>query len=435
MRGEMVDGSGKAISPPVEMVWSRLPRPKNIDPAKSYFGTHISLSPYYIHLARNIGHRTVRLHDTSMIAKWAIAEPEPEKWEFHDAGVTAAKNGGLEILGMLDGAPKWASATPRDEGGYWGIWNIPNAPNAPAMWENYVRSVVSHYKGRIDRWEIWNEPWGKWWLSSGGTPELYAELSKRAYRVAKAANPNSHIIGVDTYRGFENNWTEPVLKNANSDFYDSFSFHDYNDAFYGGPEPSPVAQAKIFNDLQNKYGRAKPLWNTEGGVFNVGSFYAPETGGMAASNQPAYVVRYDVTNMAAGVQAYYIYAIHTDPSMIDRETRLTEHDRAVGPMLAARAVLASLVDGAGKPVRQNAAQGVDDYLYANGVRVLWSYDGASREVNIPRGMRALDVWGNAINTKGKVALGPEPVYFVKPSVERADPRVHFRDYPFIGVIR
>ncbi|MDQ3814449.1 MAG: hypothetical protein M3347_10920, partial [Armatimonadota bacterium] len=392
------------------------------DPAQSYFGTHISLTPYYIELTRRIGHRKVRLHDTSMIGKWAIAEPEPGQFQFFDEAVTATKNGGLEILGMLDGAPKWASAMPREEGGYWAIWNIPNAPDAPARWENYVRTVVGHYKGRIDRWEIWNEPWGKWFIGSGGPPELYADLMKRAYRVAHEANPQSYIIGVDTYRGHEDTWTEPVLKNANSAYYDGFSFHDYNDAFYGGPEPFPVAQAKVFNDLQRKYGEAKPLWNTEGGIFGVGSFYAPETGGMAAQNQPAYAVRYDVTNMAAGVQAYYVYAIHTDPGMGDHETRLTEFDRAVGPLLAARAVLASFVDGAGMPQRLDAPPGVDDYRYPTGVHVVWSHDGAPHDIPLPQGMKALDVWGNAIEIEraageksgaAVVTVGPEPVYLVK----------------------
>ena len=113
-------------------------------------------------------------------------------------------------------------------------------------------------------------------------------------------------------------------------------------------------------------------------MFGVGSFYAPQTGGMPVSQQLAYVVHYDVTMMGAGVQKFFLYAIHTDPMMGDISTVQTENDRAIRPLLGARTVPASLVD-AGRPTRTEPVKGVDCYAFPpqNGrvMRVLWSYDG------------------------------------------------------------
>jgi hypothetical protein len=353
-----------------------------------------------------------------MLGKWPIAEVEPGQFRFYDEGVTAAHRGGLRILGMLDGAPTWTSSKPR-EGGYWGIWNIPDKPGAVAQWENYVRTVTGHYKGRIDDWEIWNEPWGDWFRGAGGSAELFGQLSRTAYAAAKSANPNVYVIGIDTYRGHED-WTNAVLSHAGPQHYDGFSFHDYNDALYGGPQAVPQDNAAHFLAIQKAYGTPKPLWNTEGGLFGVGSWYAPETGGLSATIQPAYIVRYDVTYMAAGVKAFFLYAIHTDGGMGEIETRTNEHDRAVKPILAARAVLASLVDGLGQPQRSEPAKGVDHYTYprdakqGRSVSVLWSYDGAPHSVPVPRGVRVLDVWGNSVRPQsGKVTITPEPIYWLR----------------------
>lgn len=419
LTGTVVDAQGKALSAPVVLVWARLPRPRTIAPNNSYFGIHIPLSPYYIKLARAIGARWARLHDTSMIGKWAVEETAPGRFEFHDDGVTAAHDGGLAILGMLDGAPAWTTTKPR-EGGYWGLWNIPDKPDALGEWQTYVRTVTTHYKGRIDTWEVWNEPWGRWWLGSdnpNATPQLYAQLMQLADTTAHAANPNVQIVGVDTYRGSDEAWTEPVLKASGTNAYDIFSFHDYNDSLCGGPDNFALAEARTFDALQSKYGTPKPLWDTEGGLFSGGSFYAPETGGLPAQDQPAYIVRYDVCMMGAGVRKFFPYAAPTDPAMGDIETSLTEYDRAVKPLLAARAVLASLVDGAGRPVRSEPVKGMDDYTFPaqNGKRVsvVWSYDGTPHTLPVPKGARALDIWGNALPAGKAVTVGVEPVYLVR----------------------
>lgn len=411
LTGEVVSRDGSTLSSPVDLVWARLPRPRDIAPEKSFFGIHIPLTKANIALCRAIGHRWTRLHDSSMIGKWAIAEPEKGRWEFHDEGITAAHDGGMAVLGLLDGAPAWATKKPRATSGYWGVWNIPDGTE---NWENYVRTVVRHYKGRIDHWEIWNEPWGEWWTGAGGTPARYAELMKAAYRTAKAANPKVTIVGIDTYRGKP--WTEETLAAAGLDHMDAFSFHDYNEALYGGPESQAHLDARQYNDAMSKHGTPKPLWNTEGGPGLMGSFYVPEAGGIGPREQLAQAVRFDVTSMAAGVKVFFLYAIHRDPPMGPGNYNAIEHDRTIRPNLAARAVLASLVDGAKCLGRTEPAPGMDCYEFeqtdGKRVSVLWSYCGDPISFTPPDGSMALDIMANALPA-GKITVGIEPVYLVR----------------------
>lgn len=412
LEARVVDVAGRALSAPYALVWARLPRPKNIDPERSYFGSHLPLSQSYFDIARRTGVRRTRLHDVSMISKWSVVEPERDRFQFFDEGVDLAHRSGIAVLGMLDGAPGWTSTRPRE--GYWGIWNIPDRPDAPDRWENYVRRIVGRYKGRINAWEIWNEPWGRWWSASdnpNATPQLYGDLSRRAYAAAKAVYPGVTILGIDTYPGSA--WTADVLAHVGPEHFDGFSFHEYNDAPFGGPDAIPFLRRKEFIAAQARHGRPKPLWNTEGGLFGVGSWFAPETGGMPVAQQPAYIVRFDVTQMAAGIRAFFLYAIHTDPTLGAIDTATTEYDRSVKPILAARAVLASLVDGLGTPVRSEPVRGVDLYTYPGGkVRVLWSYDGERHTVKKPRGVTVRDVWGNPLPAAATLSVGSEPIYLV-----------------------
>ncbi|BCM91204.1 hypothetical protein IAD21_03068 [Abditibacteriota bacterium] len=421
LRATLQDEKGQALSLPTEFVWARLPRPKALtNPEQSYFGLHIPFAPVYIGIARNLGQRFVRLHDASMIGKWPIAEPEEGRFEFYDEQVNAAHAAGLAILGMLDGAPRWATTQPR-EGGYWGIWNIPDKPDALDKWRHYVATVTGHYKGRIDAWEVWNEPWGDWWISShnpNATPQLYAKFLQAANEEAHRANSGATVVGVDTFSGHDDNWTKPVLAQTGTSAFDVFSFHDYNDALAGGTGSRVENNAAHFRELQDDVGPAKPLWNTEGGPGDIGSFYAPTTGGLPFNAQAAYMVRYDVASLAAGIKHFFVYAVHSGSPMGDPNYRALEHDFAPRPLLAARAVLASLVDGRGTPKTKALARGLTCYAFmptkiergGREIDVVWS-DGAATTLTVPRGFEALDVWGNAMKMgNGRLSVGAEPIY-------------------------
>ncbi len=417
LHGAVVDPAGKELSAPAEMIWSRIPRPREISADQSFFGLHFPLTPGWIQAARNMGVRWERLISVSDATEWQVVEPKQGEWHWYDSGIDLAHHNGIAILGMLQTVPQWATTNPRNRTGFWAGWNVPDKPGAMDAWGAYVGKVVKHYKGRISHWSVWNEPWGNFLVDAGGTAADFARLQMIAYEQAKKASPDSVIVGVDASRT-QPKWDPDVLKHSGTNTYHIFQYHDYTSSLYGGPLPFAMRLANHFNASQQAVGAPKPLWMSEGGPYEIGSFYAPRTGGLSAREQLAYAVRFNVTEMAAGVRVSFLYAAFAAPRMGLIEWQATECDGAIKPILAARAALASLVDGAGRPIRSEPVKGIDAYAFpprdGQTVTVLWSYTGQPQMVAIPQGAKVLDVMGNPLPVnRNKVQVTSEPIYFVQ----------------------
>jgi hypothetical protein len=69
-------------------------------------------------------------------------------WSLADGIVNNARAQGLKILAVLSTAPVWAGSDS----------NGAKPPANIAYWEEFVRRVAQRYAGRIEAYEIWNEP-------------------------------------------------------------------------------------------------------------------------------------------------------------------------------------------------------------------------------------------------------------------------------------
>ena len=113
----------------------------------------------------------------------------------------------MDVVGLLQFTPTWAAENP-DEGQRSVPKNLSLPANDPNnYWAAFAGRMAAQYKGRIDRWVIWNEPEFKpgdkgagqsySWL---GSDQDYYLLLKRAYQAIKAANPNATVIfGATSY--------------------------------------------------------------------------------------------------------------------------------------------------------------------------------------------------------------------------------------------
>ncbi|HEY3331045.1 MAG TPA: carbohydrate binding domain-containing protein [Capsulimonadaceae bacterium] len=413
---QLFAADGKPISQAVQQVFSRLPRPRELKPEQSYFGAHIPLANEFFQLSRAIGSRWCRIHDATWVTKWPTVETAPGKFEFHDEGVDAALKSGLAVLGMFDGGPVWASVTPRARNGYFANYNAVDTPNAEDEWTSYVEKLATRYKGRIDTWEVWNEPWGRQF--SPGTPETYGKLLKLAYVAAKAANPAATIIGIDTARSREA-FTDPAMKAAGgSSVYDEFSFHDYYASLYGGPKSPAATDAAVYDGFEKLYGKVTPRWVTEEAPMEgVQSLYWPVGSESETRIQYAKAVRFNVTEIGYGVKRLFYYSLHSDPLYGESGLIGLEHDRTIKPVIAAQAVLAALVDGDPCSARTEPVTGVDCYTFTHSptakVDVVWSYDGANHAIKVPKGAKLLDAIGNPLPSTDTLAVGNEPIYILR----------------------
>ena len=418
VRAQVFDPDGKALSAEVQKLFTRLPHPRELTEAqteKSYFGAHIELVPEKLDIAKATGNHWLRLHDVASVTQWPNVAANPGEWTWNDEGIKAARAEGFNLLGLLAGAPNRVALHPQAQTGYFSSWNVPDAPGALDEWNEYVKQTVAHYHAQINHWEIWNEPYING-ASSGffpkGTPEQYAELLKRASTVIRQTSPETSIVGVCS-PGSDPAWLNRVLSVTGPSYYDEMSFHAYGGRLQGGAKSQIGEVVDGLNAVQARYGTAKPLWETEGGPTDNLSWYVSPTNEMRL--QMTSIVRLDVDQLAAHIAVFFPYTM-CDSRIYGRgNLNWLEYDRSLKPVTAARAVLASLVDGATYAGRTEPQPGAEIHTFrqsdGSSIEVAWGYDSTAHTLDVPEGMKALDILGNSL--KGTtVKVGEEPVYFV-----------------------
>lgn len=258
-------GSGQANEG--EMLISCVPRLPDDTAFSWQTGTHGHVPAY-----EKAGIRWYRMHDASIKTKWHFLEPEKGKWNWEPADKEMdwyLQKGDIQvrILGLLDGLPKWRSKTGQGEGS---VMGYPDQDFAD--WANYVKQVVSHFKGRIDAWEIMNEAVFAKDIPGGvSNPEWYVELQKVAYEAAKDANPEAFIVGGGgagaAVKG--DRWVDAAIKAGLFKYCDAFSYHGYGrctSQILGGIQPLIAFTDWVKEGMQSTAGRVMPIWDTEVGV-------------------------------------------------------------------------------------------------------------------------------------------------------------------------
>ncbi len=92
---------------------------------------------------------------------------------------------GLQVIARLGTQPAWAG------GGFPEI----GPPDDYQDFIDFVTTLVTRYQGRIDAYQIWNEPnLAREWGNRPPNPTEYTELLRRSYQAIKAVDPNALII-------------------------------------------------------------------------------------------------------------------------------------------------------------------------------------------------------------------------------------------------
>jgi hypothetical protein len=121
---------------------------------------------------------------------WNRVEPRRGEfdWSDYDRIVAAAAQRHLEVVFVLGPTAAWASSAGVDESAEVRGWKM---PRQWADWENYVRAAVSHYRGKVRYWQIWE---GFDFSHFRATRSGMLALISAAHKAAKAANPQAQLI-------------------------------------------------------------------------------------------------------------------------------------------------------------------------------------------------------------------------------------------------
>ncbi|HZZ45033.1 MAG TPA: hypothetical protein VFE58_19005, partial [Tepidisphaeraceae bacterium] len=375
------DQTGKRISPMSEIVILRVPRARDWDDdaMDSPFGVHLGPVHRQMVIAKAVGMNWVRLHDAGVEATaWASVEPVKGEWHWRDDEVKRYRDHHLMLLGTLQQSPGWASGYGKPTDDYWLHYL---EPVDMAAWGEYVTKTTGHYKDSIQAWDIWNEPWNRFWsvwdakkneaVRSPTAGEDYAKLEKATFVAAKAVNPTFRLAGLNSTGGTHGKgWTKEVAAADGLSGCDLYSYHSYSNEMAGFP--GDVAE-RHFQDalgpaIQKLGGKLdKPVWMTEGtganGAITRGFYHysAPGEDAEDAMEVADRLVRYEVSTLAQGAAKVFLYSMNVGgefrPGAGEYQSLVTD-DGFPEPSAAAHAVMAWHLEGKHFVKRIELAKGV-----------------------------------------------------------------------------
>jgi hypothetical protein len=141
--------------------------------------------------ARDLGISRIRANVNWATAVRGSEQKQPPRpplydWGRYDSLIDAAARYGIRIQLTLTGpAPAFAAANRK----------IGNFGPKAKHFGDFARAAATHFRGRVDRYSIWNEPNYVSWLEPHGiAPALYRELYQASYKQIKRADKRAQVL-------------------------------------------------------------------------------------------------------------------------------------------------------------------------------------------------------------------------------------------------
>lgn len=272
-----------------------------------YFGLHIHRADSSTAWPK-VRFGSWRLWDANV--QWTHLQTTRWTWNFArlDRYVELAESNKVSLLLPLGLSPRWASARPNEHSAY-GEGRAAE-PASIEDWRAYVRTVAQRYKGKINSYEIWNEPNDKAFFS--GTTAKLVELTCEAYRTLKTVDP-AIIVVSPAYTGEQNvGKLEEFLAKGGDKCIDVVAYHLY--VALSPPEAIPPLVERIQQAMKRQGVENLPFWNTETGWFIENTDGTPVGKApdywlrVSAEQSAAFVARAYLLGSAFGVDRFYWYA-------------------------------------------------------------------------------------------------------------------------------
>lgn len=172
-----------------------------------------------------------------------------------------------------------------------------NTEEERTAWVAYVEATVTHFKGRIRYYEVWNEPDGNWCWRHGADPLELADFTIATADACKRADPDCQVIGMVTCRA-EEDFHTALCDRGVCDHLDAISYHAY-----GGGDRGFLAKFNFYDGLRKKYNPALKLVQGESGTQSRSDGCGALHGGAWTElKQAKFLLRHLITDIALGVE-------------------------------------------------------------------------------------------------------------------------------------
>jgi hypothetical protein len=418
----VTDRTGRRISPYNELVVNRLRRPHYWmkDAPNSPFGTHTLSVTRHILMAKAAGVNWARMHDSgTYYIGWYHLERKRGEWTFHDEQLLRYRKYGMKILGAYSTAPEWASYFPgkRHEDYSDRFFQPRNMDD----FANYVRVVTQRYKGVIDTWDLWNEPYApRYWgggydetrhayTPSAHPPADFVQLMKTAYTTAKSVDPRVTVLGVQTSAGLEGEkWTAGIAAAGGKEYCDVMCYHQYTRDAFGYPgDGAEMGLRSALGPFLDKNARPlKPAWMTEGssvdartgnGIYHYTLPYEENEDVMETSDR---LCRFVISLLAQGVKKVFLYSMHSNNwfgiGSVNRV--LVTEDGYLHPSGAAHSAMAWFLEDTKFVTASTPAEGVTAYRFQGAGRTVTVLSPKPKHAPYAIPAHGYDLFGNPVPT-------------------------------------
>lgn len=396
--------------------------------------------------------------------KWEVVEKEKgvyEVPEYYENFVNAfCENGNKMLLILCYGNELYESWDSDVENRY--VLPMPVTDEGIQAYAKYCAFMAEHFKGRVDTFEIWNEPETE--TFGGGkerTAEEYSKLVKAAYAAIKSANADATVIAGVTAplsgSGSRKFLGEFLSIDGIENYMDAISVHPYGgDAYYADEDDFNYfrtfeSQISLVKGYMTSNNISKPIWVTEVGD----STYS----GHSEEEQATELIRTSVMAKSDPViEKVFIYNLietGTDPD--DRESNfgVVNRDMSIKRGYAAVANMNNILKDAkfsNKYIenKNHTYYHFEDRKNGKDIYVLWTnkrYNGQASlkleksnlipdtAVSSKNGVvtftvpeeydvQVSDIIGNTLTQSDKYNLSEEPLYIILP-LRMAEPDISF----------
>jgi hypothetical protein len=366
-------------------------------------------------------------------------------WGVYDPWINELRKRNFNIIGALQTTPSWASGVSAGQPDWY--WHVPRNPQD---FVDFAYEAALRYAGKIDVWEIWNEPDVDITFRCNGcdTARIYADMLAGSYAAIKRANPRALVlIGGLSIHDYNNNgmaFLDRVVAASGGRLnFDVLSIHPYMpDRPPESTDPKTVVQNFQYRlDMTAKWLRDhnaanKEIWITEHGYSTCDPC---GTLGVSEEEQSRRLVRLHVIAMAAPNVTHFSYfqlkdKFNSPPGDLWGNMAIMRHDLSHKPASTAYRVMTRELEGAtfisqGPLMRQvpNRWQPQwDRYHYRFGrggalIHVLWKM-GEAETVEVPVSRPEVTVMqsrGRKLDTPVRnghvqVTISEDPIYVIEP---------------------
>jgi polysaccharide biosynthesis protein PslG len=210
---------------------------------------------------QDVGSRWVRLN-----VEWGSTETSNNSYDswmlsHYDRAVNVARAAGQKVLMLVSQSPSWASGSSDKQA----------PPQNAADYADFVRFLAARWAGKVEAWEVWNEPNIDRFWPTGPSAAKYTELLKAAYPAIKSGDPNAKVV----FAGPSTNdygFIEGAYNAGAKGYFDVMATHPYS---CKSPEAVWQSNGRVsqfaylgYREIRKSMlarGDDKPIWFTEMG--------------------------------------------------------------------------------------------------------------------------------------------------------------------------